>query len=154
MLPASHYLKMQCNSWYNQIMLIEHVKPDECINCIICFDGMKDLLAGSVVNAWQHLTGQKFFTWPTIKWAWTWHTVFGRINAPGAEAQNKLLTLSDLNDIHYVTPWVPEHWVLKIWLGSVQWFFRNSQSYSKVGERVYSSRRVYSAKYGNQSEYA
>ena len=28
-------------------------------------------------------------------------TVFRRINAPGAEAQNELLTLSDLDEIHW-----------------------------------------------------
>ena len=35
------------------------------------------------------------------------NTVFRRINAPGAEAQNIPLPLLDLNETDYVIPWIP-----------------------------------------------
>ena len=38
---------------------------------------------------------------------WFYYTVFRRINAPGAEAQNKPLILSDFIEIDYVTSRVP-----------------------------------------------
>ena len=41
-------------------------------------------------------------------------TVFRRINAPGAEAENKPLTLYDFNESHSVDTGIPELHVLKI----------------------------------------
>ena len=55
-------------------------------------------------------------------------TVFRRINAPGAEAENEPSTWCDCVDSG-----IPQHYVLKIQLRSVQSFLRYRQVKSKVG---------------------
>ena len=82
-------------------------------------------------------------------WILKYNTVFRRINMPGAKAESEPLSLSNCNESRTVYTWILELYVLKVWFRLVKLSQRYSQTRSKFGGRIYSSRCIYSAKYGN-----
>ena len=53
------------------------------------------------------LVTAEFPTQNLVEYSFGWNTVFRRINAPGAEAENKPSSWSDLNEICIVDPSIP-----------------------------------------------
>ena len=60
----------------------------------------------------------KFLCLPQTDQQYPGVTIFCQINAPGTEAENESLSVSDPNDIDSdcVNVGIPQHYVMKIWL--------------------------------------